>query len=445
MTTSIKSLRPRLPAASLAAYLLAAPLFAGALVTPLAQAADSETIVAVVNGDVVTQGDVDARARLFALVNNIPLSDAELARLDAQISQQLIDERLQLQEAQQLKIAVPDAEIAAQIDDLDKRNNGNLRAALAKNGISLRTLIDQLRAQIAWSQVLRAEIGEQAEVTPGQIDQRMALEKAANGQPEYEVAQIFVPIETPSRAGAAKRFADAVTDRLRGGAAFANVAEEFSQSEDALSGGELGWVRPVELDDAVADIVTQMPVGAISNPIRVPGGYAIVTLEGKRTAGMEMVTMATVREAFFPFTSQLIPSAPTEQQKNALLAAQKLSTTAHDCATVEAANAAQGSVQPSDPGELPLERLSNPAMKRILTSLKIDQPSTPLMSLNGILVMMVCSEKQENIAEVTRTDMANRILDERVDRLARKLQRDLERQAIITRYGVAADEDNDQT
>jgi len=58
---------------------------------------------------------------------------------------------------------------------------------------------------------------------------------------------------------------------------------------------------------------------------------------------------------------------------------------------------------------------------------------------------MVCSEKQENIAEVTRTDMANRILDERVDRLARKLQRDLERQAIITRYGVAADEDNDQT
>jgi len=41
--------------------------------------------------------------------------------------------------------------------------------------------------------------------------------------------------------------------------------------------------------------------------------------------------------------------------------------------------------------------------------------------------------------------MANRILDERVDRLARKLQRDLERQAIITRYGVAADEDNDQT
>ena len=440
MTTRSQMFRHLLRTAVLAvAAVLAAPILSSPV---MASAADTESIVAIVNGDVVTQGDVDARARLFALVNNIPLSDAELARLDTQISQQLIDERLQLQEAQSLKIAVPDSDIAAQIDELDKRNNGNLRNALAKNGISLRTLVDQLRAQIAWSQVLRAEIGDRAQVTPQQVDARMALEKAANGQPEYEVAQIFVPIESPSRADAAKRFADAVTDRLRNGAAFANVAEEFSQSEDALSGGELGWVRAPDLDNAVADVVTQMPVGAISNPIRVPGGYAIVTLEAKRTAGLEMVTMATVREAFFPFSTPLIPSAPTAQQRAALASAQALSATAHDCGAVEKANAAQGAVQPSDPGELPLERLSNPDMKRILTGLTVDKPTTPLMSLNGILIMMVCSEKKENLAEVTRTDMANRILDERVERLARTLQRDLERQADITRAGVAAEEDD---
>jgi len=430
------------PAAQAAAE--ESPAAQGAEESPAAQAAE-ESIVAIVNGDVVTQGDVDARAKWFALSTGIPLSADELSRLDAQISQQLIDERLRLQEAQSRKIAIPDADIASEIDDLNKRNP-TLPQKLAASGISMRTVIDQLRAQIAWSQVLRQEIGDNAVIKPQQVDARMAIEKAAHGQPEYDVAEIFVPAESASREDAAKRFADTVIQRLRDGAAFANVAAEFSQSEDALSGGDLGWVRPPELDDAVADVVTQMPVGAISNPIKVPGGYAIVTLENKRTAGLEMVTMATIRQAFFPFTSTLVPSAPTAEQVEMLGRARKLSTTAHDCGTVEAANKDAGAVQPSDPagGEVPLERLSNPDMKRILTSLAVNQPSQPLMSLNGIMVMMVCSKKPENMAEVTREDMANRILDERVERLARKLQRDLERQGNITRYGVAAEE-SDQT
>ena len=407
-------------------------------------AISSEGILAVVNGDVVTQGDVEARAKLFAMLNGITLSPDDMQRLAPQIVQQLIDERLRLQEAQSRQIAVPDADIAAQIDDMNKRDNGNLRNALAANGISLRTLVDQLRAQIAWTQVLRQEIGAKAQVTPAEVDQRMAVEKAASGQPEYEVAEIFVPIASASRADAAEKFANTVIDRLRKGAAFGNMAEEFSQSEDALSGGELGWVRPGELDNAVADVVTQMPVGAISNPIRVPGGFTIVTLEDKRTAGMQMVTMASVRRAFFPFTEALNPAAPTAQQKAALASAVALSKTAHDCAAVEAANLAAGNAQPADPGPLPLERISNPALKQILTNLTINKPSQPLVSQTGILVMMVCRKTPQNLAQVTREDMANRIVDERVERLSRTLERDLEREANITRYGIAT-LDDDQT
>ncbi len=400
---------------------------------------DTQSIVAIVNGDVITQGDVDARARLFALSANIPLSADELTRLDAQISQQLIDEKLRLQEAQTRKIAVPDADIAAQIDDLNKRNGGNLAKSLAADGISMHTLVDQLRAQIAWSQVLRQEIGNAAQVSPAEIDARMAIEKANYGKEEYEVSEIFVPVATPSHADAAKRFADTVIERLRSGAAFANVAAEFSQSEDALQGGDLGWVFAADLDSDVADVVTKMPAGAVSNPIRVPGGYAIVSLVSKRIAGNDMVTMATIRQAFFPFTTNLNPAAPTEQQKDQLLKARALSASAHACPAIEAANAAAGSNRASNPGQLPIERLSNPAMKQILSSLAINQPTQPLVSSDGILVMMVCSKTQQNLAEVTRDDMGNRIVNERIERLARKLQRNLERQANIKRQGVAAE------
>ncbi len=427
------------------APLAIAPLAARAAVpapavTPAAPVGDA-AIVAVVNGDVITEADIDARARLFALSTGISIAEAGLDRLDAQIAQQLIDERLRLQEAAQQKITVTDQEIADQITDLNKRNGGNLRNTLVANSISMRTLIDQLRAQVAWTRVLQAEIGDRAEVTPAEVAARMAIEKSAEGQPEYQVAEIFVPVASPSAADAAKRFADTVIERLRSGAAFANVAAEFSQSEDALSGGEMGWVRPGDIDAAVAAVVTQMPEGAVSNPIRVPGGYAIVTLERKRIAGSDLVTVAKVRQAFFQFDTQLNPQAPTDQQKSMLLKAQQLAASAHDCAAVEAANVAAGSKQPSDPGDLPIERVTNPAMKRILTTLEPGKSSQPLVSTDGIVVMMVCSKTQQNVAQVSDEDMRNRIVNERVERFARSLQRDLQRQANIIRRGVAVIDD----
>ena len=70
-----------------------------------------------------------------------------------------------------------------------------------------------------------------------------------------------------------------------------------------------------QLDPDVLRVLNEMPVGAISNPIRVPGGYDIVTLHAKREIGNDMETVADVRQAFLPFTSRLDPQNPTDQQK----------------------------------------------------------------------------------------------------------------------------------
>ena len=96
------------------------------------------------------------------------------------------------------------------------------------------------------------------------------------------------------------------------------VAAQFSQNQTALQGGELGWVQANQLDPEVARLVAEMPVGAISNPVKVPGGFSIVTLQGKREIGREMGTVLSLRQVFLPFTSALNPQAPTEQQKQAL-------------------------------------------------------------------------------------------------------------------------------
>ena len=74
------------------------------------------------------------------------------------------------------------------------------------------------------------------------------------------------------------------------------------------------------MDPAVLRVVSIMPEGAISNPIKVAGGYTIVTLRGKREIGKQLVTQVSVRQVWLPFTSQLNPQQPTQQQLDQLQA-----------------------------------------------------------------------------------------------------------------------------
>ena len=104
---------------------------------------------------------------------------------------------------------------------------------------------------------------------------------------------------------------------MRAGAPFGVVAAQFSQSQTALQGGDLGWLRSNQLDPQVASLVAEMPEGAISNPVRVPGGVSIVSLRGKREVGHDMATVISLRQVFLPFVGALNVAAPTEQQKKA--------------------------------------------------------------------------------------------------------------------------------
>jgi peptidyl-prolyl cis-trans isomerase SurA len=167
-------------------------------------------IVAVVNGDVITSGDVENRARLFALSTGLPTTGEVIERLKTQIANQLVDEKLRLQEGQRRKIVVPDKQIAGAIHDIEQRNNmpeGAMRQRLAGLGVSVRTLIDQIRVQLAWTQVLREQLADKMNISDTEIDEQMRLHERQLGKPEYRVGEIFIPVDDPVNISDAQRFA----------------------------------------------------------------------------------------------------------------------------------------------------------------------------------------------------------------------------------------------
>lgn len=393
-------------------------------------------IVAVVGGDAITSGDVENRARLFAISTGLPTTPEVIDRLKTQISTQLIDERLRLQEAQKHKIVVPDKQIAGAIADIEQRNNmgaGALRQRLAGMGVSPRTLIDQIRVQLAWTQVLREQLADKLTISDTEVDEQLKLHERQVGKPEYKVGEIFIPVDDPANSADARRFAETVIGELRSGAAFSAVAAQFSQTQTALEGGELGWLQPEQFDPQVARIITEMPVGAVSNPVKVPGGFSIVTLQGKREIGRDIGTFITLRQVFLAFNEPLDPRNPTEQQRQVLDRARGLSNSIKSCAQMEQAAKTNPSSRPVDPGEIRQETVNPPAFRELLTKLPPGQASQPLVAADGIAVLIVCGKEQKNTATLTREDVRRRLISERVDLASRNLMRELRRNATIER------------
>lgn len=391
-------------------------------------------ILAVVNGDPITQAEVTSRSRLFALNVGMGVAPEILGRLQPQVLRLAVDERLRIQEIQRRRIGVTDTDIAEAIADIERRNNlppGAMRNQLRNAGIQPRVLFDQIRAQIGWGRLLRQALGPLGEISEQEVADAIASRRAQEAQAEYMVSEIYLPVDDPANEGEVRRFADEVIGQIRRGSPFPVVASQFSQAQTALGGGDLGWVGVNQLDPEVASIVTRMPPGAVSNPIRVAGGFQIVTLRARREGGTaaQLSTMLTIRQVFTPFDRPLDPQAPTEQQRAVVERAQRLSQTLRGCEQVDALP--RSSDRPTDPGPIRLEGLNPPALRSMLASLAIGRPSQPVIAPDGVLLLMVCSREQRNMNEFTPDAARQQILRDRVELLSRQLQRDLRRRAVI--------------
>ena len=436
--------RPALPAALLLAgcwlaWRPAAAIAPAAGIRPARRTAPSRRqsarIVAVVNGDVISQADVDNRRRLFALSTGMPASPEVLDRLTPQVTRQLIDERLRLQEVQRRHVIVQDAEIAAAIREIEQRNGmpeGTLRRRLSADGVEFRTLIDQVRVQIGWGRVLRQVLGPQSEVTEADIQEQANLLKEQTGQQEFRIAEIFVPISDPAQAEEAHRFADTIIQQLRLGAPFAVVAAQFSQSQTALQGGDEGWVQPNQVDPAVLRVLQEMPEGAISNPIPVPGGLSIVTLHGKREIGHDLAHhgrrcgRCSCRSPRNSIRTRRRRSSSRCWSRHAAFPPRPRPATISRRRTRRPATTARRTR-----ANCGWKGVTVPALRQILATLPVGKASQPLIADDGVAVIMVCSREQRNLGVPSKQELTERILNERVELASRQLMRDLQRRAVI--------------
>ncbi len=383
---------------------------------------------AIVNGDVITQTDVDQRLQLLAIANGgqIPADQADALR--QQVLRNLIDETLEIQAAKADKIEVK----AADIDRTVERVAGNVKqtpAQLAQylegNGSSIRSLRRQIEGEVAWQRLQRSKI----EVTVGDDEVKAVIDKltASKGTQEYKVGEIFLSA-TPDTQAQILANAGKILEQLRNGASFAGYARQYSEASTAAVGGDLGWVRPEQLPSALADALLQMTPGSVSNPIAVPGGVSILAVQDTRkiltrdprdaVLSLKQVSISfpkgTAKQVAEPIVARFAEAARTV---GGCGGADKIATEFH------------GEVVQQDGVKM---RDLPGALQQMMLTLQVGQATQPFGSLEeGVRTLVICGRDEVDPTAPSYDEVYSQLNEERVNNRSRRYLRDLRRDAVI--------------
>ncbi len=249
------------------------------------RAQDAFRPAAVVNDEVISVLDLAMRVRLAIVGAGVQDSPEIRRRLTPQVLRGLVDERLQMQEAERLDISVSDDQVARALEQISEQNNmseGQFLSMLRNRGIIPTTLIDQIRAQIAWESIIQRRLRPTIEISDEEVQAVVDRLAARQGSIERRIAEIFVAVESAAQEQEALANANRLLEQVRAGANFAGLARQFSQSGTASLGGDRGWVQDGELAEELNQALAQMGPGQVSSPVRTPAGFTILLVRDMR-------------------------------------------------------------------------------------------------------------------------------------------------------------------
>lgn len=408
---------------------LAVILLLGSVTCTSAQAL---RVVARVNDEAIT--DFDLRQRITFAVRSAGMQEtADLQqRLAPQILRQMIDERLQIQHSKGLGVKPSEAEVSQRVGEIERAAGmppGQFKAYLQSIGVPYEIASQQIEAGLAWAKIVRRRVRPQVDVSDAEIDDALQRIRTNVGKTESRVAEIFIPIDKVDQADEAKRSADRVIEQLRRGAAFAALAQQFSQGATAQQGGDLGWILPGSLEPTLDAAMEKMALRQVSEPIRTPAGYHILYVIDRRPFASSRPD--DVRLNLVQMTLALPVNATPDEVARATGEAQKALVGVRACQDLhvrarELKGATSGDLNNVRVGDL----AANREMYDQIPKLGPGGTAGPFRVAEGLQVVALCS-KEGASGLPTRDVISQQILLQKLEAASRRYMRELRRVATI--------------
>jgi peptidyl-prolyl cis-trans isomerase SurA len=387
-----------------------------------------DSIVAVVNKDVITRKELDDKVAI--VVNRIRqqgrgASLPSQAEVEKQVLESMITEKAQMQLGSEVGIQVDDAFLDRSIVRIAERNKmtlQELRNQLERDGVKFSDFRETIRGEIVRQRLREREVDNKIKVSEAEVDNYMAAQAGhAQSQQELNLAQILVRV--PENASAEviadrQKRTQEIYKKLKEGADFTTVATTSSDASDALKGGDLGWRTAERLPQLFLDAIEKTQPGEISPIVKSANGFHILKFVGKRTPSVvsnNAAAPATIQQTHarhILIKVNEVVSASEAQRKLADLK-QRLD---HNAAKFEdLAKSFSNDLSANKGGDLgwiyPGDTV--PEFERAMDALKIGDVSEPIQSPFGFHLIEVLERKTADVSDERLRSAARQAIRER--------------------------------
>ena len=382
---------------------------------------DIQAISAIVNDEVISRYDVQQRVQLIVSTSGIKPTQENISRLEAQALRSLVNEKIQLQEAEKLDVPSSEQEVGLMLERIangSQMSGEEILELINSQGVRPDTLLNQIRAELLWNKIVRGRYGSYVNVNDDEVSIVYDRTIESIGRDQFEISEIFLGYEDSKEEEEANILANRLVEQLREGASFSAVAQQFSQSSTSGQGGYIGWVTEGQLDNEVINAIKNLDKDGISNPINSTGGYYIIRLNDITKAGGKNPLRNQYDLVSIIFNKENIQDANN-------FAKEFISCKRIDSLT-----------------EKYNEKEVNYIGKRILSELPSDLHEELLNKDAGetlnireigdnINLILICDRKDDIGIQVSRESIEDNIYSQKIGMMSRRYLRDLRRDAVI--------------
>jgi len=368
-------------------------------------------VAAVVNDGVVLLSELDEQTQL--IVQRLREENTTLPPRDVlipQILERLVISELQLQRAAQGGITVPDSMLNRALADVARRNGttlSQLPQLLAADGIDYNAYRKEMRQQLIMEQLRQREVISRISVTPRELEEHLEREQGSSYRDKrFKISHILISVPsaaTPEDITAAEKEAQELYLRIQDGEDFAKLAVAYSDAQNALEGGSIGWREGDSLPTLFATVVPELSAGQTAAPVRSASGFHLVRLEA--VEGNERIMEKQVRARHILLKpNEIMDDAVIEQRlkdmRESILNGDDFGAIAKAVSEDPGSAIEGGDLGWAGPGTFV------PEFEQVMASLEIDEISAPFQSPFGWHIIQLLERRVHDTTDDVRQQRA---------------------------------------
>ena len=366
-----------------------------------------DRIVAVVNNEVITRGDLEERYRLATVQlkqQGTPPPPRDV--LEKQILDRMVIDRVQLQMAKETGLRIDDAELDRSLQRIAQENKltlQQLRAALEKDRIPFAKFREDIRNEIVLARLRQREVDNKIVVSESEIESFISAQQGREQRrEEFNLSHILVTVPenaAPEQIQARRARAEQALQQIRTGADFRQVAATFSDAPDALQGGVLGWRDSERLPTLFVDALRPLATGDVAPILRSPNGFHILRLNERRGVSSQVIVRQTHARHILIKTNELVPEAEARRRLEGLRERLENKADFAELARLHSEDASGikgGDLGWISPGD------TVPEFERAMNALEPGQLSAPVQTPFGWHLIQVLERRDEDMSKDRR-------------------------------------------